>query len=192
MRGQWCYYDSYFSGEFCDRLIKQSEKYEWQDAVIGQNGESVLDTNIRKSKIKFLMKNNPEFEYLFDTLWKLAIRANNDWFGFHISKLDYVQYGEYDESYKGEYKVHQDIFWIPREPGYHRKLSCCVQLTDPDRYEGGVLALDSLETSYPPAEIIRKQGTILFFPSTVFHHVTPVTRGTRNSLVAWFDGPYWR
>ena len=34
-------------------------------------------------------------------------------------------------------------------------------------------------------EIVRNKGTIVVFPSFVWHRVTPVTKGTRYSLVVW-------
>ena len=36
---------------------------------------------------------------------------------------------------------------------------------------------------------MKKQGTIINFPSFVFHRVTPVTKGIRYSLVVWHTGP---
>ena len=34
-----------------------------------------------------------------------------------------------------------DVFWINKDPIYHRKLSCIIQLTDPNEYEGGEFEL---------------------------------------------------
>jgi PKHD-type hydroxylase len=34
----------------------------------------------------------------------------------------------------------------------------------------------------------REKGTLVFFPSFVWHRVTPVTSGTRYSLVLWSAG----
>ena len=36
---------------------------------------------------------------------------------------------------------------------------------------------------------IEGEGSIVVFPSFSWHQVTPVTKGTRYSLVAWFVGP---
>jgi PKHD-type hydroxylase len=36
---------------------------------------------------------------------------------------------------------------------------------------------------------MRLQGTIIVFPSALFHRVTPVKRGRRYSLVQWYSGP---
>ena len=35
---------------------------------------------------------------------------------------------------------------------------------------------------------VKQQGTLILFPSYVLHQVTPVTKGERNSLVAWVTG----
>ena len=39
---------------------------------------------------------------------------------------------------------------------------------------------------------LRNRGTIIVFPSFLEHQVTPVTKGTRYSLVQWYSGPDWR
>ena len=70
-----------------------------------------------------------------------------------------------------------------------RKLSFTMQLSDPADYNGGELRIK--HGSEP--DIARKnRGAITFFPSYVMHEVTPVTRGTRKSIVGWVTGPHWR
>jgi Uncharacterized iron-regulated protein len=39
---------------------------------------------------------------------------------------------------------------------------------------------------------IRKQGSMIVFPSFQKHSVQKITKGTRYSLVAWFLGRPWR
>jgi PKHD-type hydroxylase len=124
-------------------------------------------------------------------MWKMAIQANDEWFNFHITKIDYIQLAEYDESYLGEYKKHHDVFWLNNDPHYHRKLTSVIQLTDPSTYEGGNLIICP-PVQQPNVDEIRTQGTTIFFPSFLEHEATPVTKGTRFSLACWFDGPKWR
>ena len=64
-----------------------------------------------------------------------------------------------------------------------------IQLSDSDDYEGGDLELMFREE---PVKLDRTRGTLVAFPSFMLHRVTPVTRGTRWSLVAWITGPRWR
>lgn len=191
MNGEWCYFKSYLSKKTCNEIVELANKIPSQDAVLGLNSNPILSTESRRSKIRFVNQSHWELQHVFDTLWKTAITANHDFFNFHISKLDFFQVAEYDSSYKGEYKRHHDVFWMNEDPKYHRKLSCIIQLTDPSEYEGGEFELHNVG-SQPLASDIKQQGTIIFFPSFIEHQAHPVTKGTRRSIAAWFDGPKWR
>lgn len=194
MKGEWCYFKSHFSKEQCDKIVETILHRPAADAEVGLNNGSI-DASIRKSKIRFVNKNDLElgkpFEPLFDELWKLAIIANDSWFNIHISKLDYLQIAEYDSAYKGEYKTHHDIFYMNNDPHYHRKLSCIIQLSDPTEYKGGDLNFVDV-SQHPNSDDLRQQGTVIFFPSFVRHAALPVEEGKRYSIAAWFDGPKWR
>ena len=70
-------------------------------------------------------------------------------------------------------------------------------ITDPSEYEGGQLEIidptagpDDDETRI--IKISKDRGNVIVFPSFLFHRVTPITRGTRYSLVCWFRGPEFR
>ena len=191
MRGEWCYFKSHFTKSQCDRMVEIIQKRPHKDAQIGVNGTITADSSFRKSKIRFVNKGDAELGYMFDELWKIAIVANNDWFNFHISKLDYLQFAEYESANRGEYKTHHDVFYMNNDPVYHRKLSCIVQLSDPKTYKGGDLELMEVDAN-PDKEEMRQQGTVIFFPSFVRHAALPVTEGKRHSIAAWFDGPKWR
>lgn len=190
MRGEWCYYKSYFTPETCNYILQEGLKLPCENGQLGVDGESTLQ-NHRKSRVRFIQKTDPTFSFLFDAMWKMAIQANDEWFGFHISKMDYIQLAEYDSSYQGEYKEHHDVFWMNNDPYYHRKLTAVVQLTDPNTYTGGDLQIVNPSVE-PNVDEVRQQGTAFFFPSFLPHRATAVTTGTRYSLACWFDGPKWR
>ena len=71
-----------------------------------------------------------------------------------------------------------------------------INLSDPSEYEGGNLEFDYRNRTdrsdcIVPCKQIMPKGSIALFPSFVFHRVTPVTKGTRYSLVVWNSGsPY--
>jgi PKHD-type hydroxylase len=83
------------------------------------------------------------------------------------------------------------------EHGKIRKLSMTCQLTDGSEYEGGELEFDfrnydphmrdELKHRIQCKEILPK-GSIIVFPSFVWHRVKPVTKGVRYSLVMWSLG----
>jgi PKHD-type hydroxylase len=191
MNGEWCYYKSFFDKQTCLRIIRDAEKIPSQAAHLGVGSNITQDNNVRRSEIRFIDKDNIQFKYVFDALWKNAIESNNVFFDFHLSKLDFIQIAKYDSAYKGEYKSHHDVFWLNGDPKYHRKLSCVIQLSDPNDYDGGDLEINEASET-PPKEDIRQQGTMIFFPSFLRHQAHPVTRGTRYSIAAWFEGPKWR
>jgi PKHD-type hydroxylase len=174
----------------CEDILKEGLKVPHQEAMIGINGQVRPDTNTRRSKIRFVNFPNDNFKSLYDDIWKTAIMANKDWFNFHITKLDYIQLAEYEAANQGEYKEHQDVFWINNDPFYHRKLTCLIQLSDPNDYEGGEFEVCNV-SEYPNADDIKQQGTIIFIPSFVYHKANPVTKGTRYSIAAWIEGPKW-
>jgi len=71
-----------------------------------------------------------------------------------------------------------------------RKLSMTINLTDPNTYEGGNLMFDLGDNggSKITATEAREQGSIIIFPSFLYHCVSPVTKGVRYSLVNWTLG----
>lgn len=79
--------------------------------------------------------------------------------------------------------------------GKVRKLSVTINLTDPNDYDGGDLKFDYGNHADMETETCldaREQGSVIVFPSFQHHCVTPVTRGTRYSLVLWVLGEPWR
>ena len=72
--------------------------------------------------------------------------------------------------------------------GKVRKLSVTISLNKPEEYKGGNLRFDfgpHADKRYHTCKEIRPQGSVIVFPSHIYHQVTPVTEGTRYSLVAW-------
>jgi len=64
-----------------------------------------------------------------------------------------------------------------------------MQLTDPSEYEGGTL---KLYLGRDGDSIPKEKGLITFFPSHILHECTPVTSGTRCTLVGWIHGPKFK
>ena len=191
MKGEYCYFKQYFTPEQCKKIIDLASTLPSQQGHMGVDN-AITNQDYRRSEIRFIGNNDQRFDFLFDAAWKMAIQANDDFFGFHLSKLDYIQFAEYDASYLGEYKQHHDVFWLNGDPVYHRKLSAVIQLTDPTEYDGGNLEFLDMQNGAPTSEEIKDQGTAVFFPSFFLHKATPVTRGKRYSLALWYDGPKWR
>jgi PKHD-type hydroxylase len=187
MRGEWVYNASYFAKADCEQLIELAKVLPTTTAGMGFNSEAT-NSEFRRTKLRWIDKfTHPQFEPIHNEFWKFVNAINNDWFGFNVTHLPPLQFTEYTEEEQSEYKSHQDVFWLNPTPR-HRKLTLVLQLSDPADYDGGDLILENVGEK-PEAERLRLQGTFIAFPSFVYHSLTPVTRGTRHSLVAWFEGP---
>ena len=68
-----------------------------------------------------------------------------------------------------------------------RKLSIVILLSDD--FEGGDFELISGDK---PDKLKMEKGKLFLFPSFVLHRVKPITKGERNSLVAWVTGPNFK
>lgn len=191
MKGEWCYFNSYFDKQTCEDIIALGKSLPMQQGILGLNSDSHTNDQVRRSQIAFINNGDWRFQNLFDSLWKTMINANHDFFNVHVTKLDFIQFAEYSSEYKGEYKEHHDVFWVNDDPFYHRKLSCVIQLSDPSTYEGGNFEITGASAPPDPEEL-RAQGSIIYFPSFLPHRANPVTRGVRYSIAAWFEGPKWR
>ena len=77
--------------------------------------------------------------------------------------------------------------------GKIRKLSLTLQLTDKKKYEGGDFQFKWIKDKKDLVEVVtvddaKDIGTIIIFPSFIYHQVLPVTKGKRESLVNWSIG----
>lgn len=173
-------FDKGFSSELCNDI-----RIRLQDVPLidGKVSDHKVNPNIRRSKVYWIPKNK-KFADVYSTLFNMALHANVVFFNFNIESLENrIQYTVYEDSMSGHYGWHMDI-------GSHisrRKLSVVVQLSDPSEYEGGELQIQT--DSVSPVTVEKDKGTVIIFPSYLLHRVTPVTKGTRRTLVLWIDGP---
>lgn len=76
------------------------------------------------------------------------------------------------------YGVHSDAAFMQLGPRALRSdLSCTLFLSDPADYDGGALQIDLSGTA---VSIRLAAGSLIVYPSTTLHEVTPVTRGERR------------
>jgi predicted 2-oxoglutarate/Fe(II)-dependent dioxygenase YbiX len=171
----------FLSDQEIDRLIADHAP----SLAEGKLGFGNTDAAVRRSKIVFL-GTEEKYRWLYQRLWVAAQECNRRFFCVDIAGIEpNVQLARYDSSDHGFYNWHTDFAGISPL----RKISVSVQLAASEDYEGGDLELlyDS-----SPHRLDRSRGALLAFPSFMLHRVTPVTRGTRWSLVAWIHGPRWR
>ena len=199
------YFQSAIPSRICDLIVKYG-KAEKQREVMAITGGFGRDRNLNKNplnkeEVKNLQnKRDSNIVWMSDEWIYKEIRPyiheankNADW-NFEWDFSEACQFTIYKK--KQYYDWHCDSWdkpYIDDGPtkGKIRKLSVTVTLTDPKEYTGGELEFDlrNLEPDKKPhlktcTQILPK-GSIVVFPSFVWHRVKPVTKGERNSLVIW-------
>lgn len=187
-----------FSKEECNWIIETVKKEKPIWASTGEHSKGMKKVfEHRRSKVFWITPNHSKLGYLHRKYWDVVTMMNNSYYGAHITDLPPLQFTQYSEQYQGEYKIHMDLDWLDRtdtasKPNQQRKISAIVQLSDSNAYEGGDFEFGNDVREKPDSKMIRRQGTLMSFPSFVSHGVRPVTKGIRYSLVGWFEGPPWR
>jgi PKHD-type hydroxylase len=179
----WVWWEGAFSEHELDWLQNKA-KHANQDATVGSGAGNGVDPNIRRSQVSWL-NSDSDTRWVFEKLADVVSKINAQHYRFDLTGFgEPLQLTNYDQSENGMYGWHQDCGGGPS-----RKLSMAVQLTDPSEYEGGNL---QVMTSSQPKNVRKQRGLIAIFPSFVLHQVTPVTQGSRQSLVAWVSGPAFK
>ena len=135
-----------------------------------------------------------KYEWDFSESFQFTKYHKGGFYGWHTDGNS-CHFGKYKRFIPGVSPKNKDGE-IP--PGYTenrnmigkvRKLSMTINLNEPGEYDGGNLKFDfgphAAGKRFHEVEEIRPQGSIIVFPSFVYHQVTPVTKGTRYSLVVW-------
>lgn len=179
---------NWWEGGFSEAQIHQiceiGEKLLPKEATVGENR---IDNVIRRSKTSWIASTD-ESVWVYDKLAWIIRQLNGISFGFDIQGFqEDLQYTVYNSSDEGHYGWHLDSGFNQNRPP--RKLSLVLQLSSPEEYEGGDL---EFLLGSEPTKANKGLGVLYAFPSYVLHRVTPVTKGTRRSLVAWLTGPRFR
>lgn len=211
------FWSAELSPKFCDDIIECAKNYKTHKAEIGtiekikkEKGEVSKDEwekadKKRKSDIVWLNE-----QWIWNTIHYYIEEANkNAGWNFDWDYSESSQFTKYKGTKKQHYGWHTDSWPEPYSmenenqnlKGKIRKLSCIVNLSEPEDYVGGNLQFDlrnnhDYEDNENPniinADFIKPRGSIIIFPSFVWHRVTPVTKGIRYSLVNWCVGWPWR
>lgn len=168
------------------RIGKNPELSDIEQGKLGGRTEHLqLDLDYRRSSISWLRADIKDNAWIFAKITDALLDINSQFFNYDIDLIQSLQFTEYTEKDKGCYGKHVDTSYRSYRT---RKLSFSIQLSDNKSYEGGDLNL-YLSNSTSAS---RTKGDLIVFPSYTLHEVTPVTRGTRYSLVGWAQGPKFK
>jgi len=173
------YYSNAFTTQELEDIKKIGNSFPLQKALVGGGDDSQM-TDYRKSEISWIPEVQ-DTQWLYDKIADYAIEANKEMWNFDIwGYHDSLQFTNYYGD-GGHYDWHADL-----GPNMsNRKLSVVLQLSDPKDYVGGQLEMNAGGSIL---SVPQQYGLLCFFPSFVLHRVTPLTSGTRTSLVTWLCG----
>ena len=192
------YFKSALSNILCDKIVKEGMSNNQKSAGVGYVDPK---TKFELTEVRKIRDSNVSWisdVWLKKLLKPYVDRANQKagW-NFNLNDSEDCQFTIYNQGqyYAWHTDADEKLYKNKEWKGLMRKLSVTVSLSNPEDYEGGLLEFDlrnigEINTS----EIIKckeilPKGSIVVFPSYTWHRVSPVTSGTRLSLVQWNLGP---
>ena len=198
------YFKSVIPPRICDDIVKYGLRHKEGMAITGGfgNQRNVEKNPLTKKEIKKLKKKRYSDVAWMNDRWiykeihpyinQANLSAGWNFLWDYSESCQFTKYkpGQYYEwhcdSWDGVYKKEGPT------QGKIRKLSVTVSLSDEKDYSGGELEFQFRNGENPKAAEVCKdilpKGSLVVFPSFVWHRVKPVKKGTRYSLVIWNIG----
>ena len=221
LQNPYIYYNKAISESDCDKIVKiVTSKLQPAQTIDGKdihNDEMKTAANdmtkedldelgiketayMRDSQVAWLSD-----KWIYDKVLPFINDANKkagwNWKHDYIEQIQFTKYG-LNQFYNWHADGNSDHYSVyknksnPQMNGKIRKISVTINLVGGDEYEGGNLRFDygphAGKNRYKVCEEIRPKGSMIVFPSFLYHQVTPITKGTRYSLVMWVLGRPWQ
>ena len=180
-------YDDILTKEECEYILSEyKNSQEWQAGTIrgeNRNDGSFRNCDVIGMSVKEIIDANYEpRKKIDDIVCKNAGRSLHKYIE-DFPDNNFLQYINSDSGYEllrynegGFYKQHTDV------GNRARTLSLSFSLNDD--YTGGEFAFFDRKI-----KIKTKPGSVILFPSNFMypHEIMPVTKGTRYSIITWFN-----
>jgi len=155
-----------------NKLNKQN--YLWED------GKKTAGTIASKVKHNLQLNKDCEVSKKYTQLIKTKILSNPLMKSFALPKMIHGMMFTKSSVNMG-YGRHIDN---PFMPSGRSDLSFTISLTDKDRYQGGELVIETMNSE---KEFKLDAGEIIIYPSTYLHSVNKVKKGERIVCVGWIE-----
>jgi PKHD-type hydroxylase len=202
------YFASALSTEVCDKIIKEGTAKKPQVGTIHtiDTSRNMEKDPLSKQEVQTLTQKRDSEVVFFSKRWvydtiQPYVRIANKKAGWNF-EWDWSEAAQFTIYTKGmHYNWHVDSLPEPYTEegplqGKIRKLTSVVVLSDPSEYKGGELEFQ-FQTEDPQfnkqrqirvAKEVAPKGSIIVFPSFVWHRVKPVTKGVRYTMPTWHCG----
>ena len=192
-------------------MILKHNYYFFKKAIPIETCEKILDEGRKKIEEKGTTPKNPNKihrdckiawindEWIYDIINPFIHEANEKagW-NFQWDWNESSQFTIYEKGHYYGWHTDQSVNPLKSSSknikGKTRKLSLTLQLTDKTKYEGGDFQFkwfDNAKKDFlniTTVDDAKDIGTLIIFPSFIWHQILPITKGKRESLVNWSIG----
>ncbi|NDG30428.1 2OG-Fe(II) oxygenase [bacterium] len=179
----WIYQEENFLTEEENKNVMDLGNF--QNLELGGLGAGKINESVRNSFISWI-NIDEKSQWLYTKVSDKINQVNNNHYNFELFDFEVFQFAGYFEHNQGRYGPHSDSSGLSNPM---RKLSIIILLSDDSDFEGGELCFYVNGSSYVFKNV---KNSFIAFPSFLIHQVTPVTKGSRYSLVSWVRGPQFK
>jgi len=200
LKNNYWYFSKAIKKEKCDEIVSVCLKQKQEEGTLGNPTKKIgkLNSQYRDCKVSwisskwiynilnpFIHSANRQAGWNFQWDWnepsQFTIYNKNNFYAWHCDQVA-TPYNNANTNFRNKKNFNNKL----------RKLSLTLQLTDPSEYEGGDFQFKSFDgrkkVKIDTAKRAKEIGSIIVFPSFVWHQVTPIIKGKRQALVNWSLG----
>jgi PKHD-type hydroxylase len=174
-------------------LYSKQECLEIIEATIANQDEHSIDVGAPGKNVHVMQGALWKYDNILQKFFYNINSINRHYFNFDLSPIgelsNRINLNFYDAEDKNEYPMHRDAY--PNSPFLDTKLTAILNVSQDD-YEGGDFEFFVGNGNNGKVPEIHQPGTLLVFPSWLYHRVAPVTKGVRISLSYWCIGPNFK
>ena len=212
-KNYYWYFKDALSPSICNKIIKLGRsKQKAQALTYAVSGNTPAIRDLKKKPLTeqekqiLFKKRNSQVSWindpwLYNLIYPFVRTANkNAGWNFEWDWSESMQFSHYTKGHF--YGWHNDSSPIPLDdpsnPQSHgkiRKLSTVISLSNPASYQGGQFQMDYRaedpdegDRQIHNVSELNEQGTLLCFPSFIWHRLQPLIKGKRHSLIFWHWG----
>lgn len=168
--------EDFLTSEECNRYIRISEDFGYEDALVSSPRGHVLRSDVRNNE-RVMFESEEIAEWLWTRACELVPHEYEGRFAIGVNEM--LRFYRYDPGQR--FNWHQD-FPFERDNGEQSQLTLMVYLNDD--FEGGETSFEDSYSDQPFDEfkVMPKQGMALFFEHAIHHKGEPVSRGRKYVL----------
>lgn len=175
------WYMSSIDPSICDKAVEGFNAIGSTDAAMGASGDNINHSQ-RKTSVRFAHNSH----WFGELMYKFAKESNEkaEW-NYEIDRHEAVQFAHYGPEH--HYDWHTDTFTLSG-CATDRKVTVVCLMNDPSEFEGGEFQIRLYNDYVAPLS----KGSLIAFPSILYHRVTPVISGLRMTATIWTSGPRFK